>query len=143
MSRRLSGSCLTGADFGARSGAVEEEEAIATDDQLRAILELTPLDALAVQEHTVQTAVVEHPRPTLLAGDDRMPARHGRIVESNVGREAAPDPDPFADERQHRDAPTVAVREEVARLVELFTHRFDPVQIVRVAERRRVTDSVR
>src|SRR3954452_6035609 len=75
---------------------LEEVEAIAPDDDLVAVGQDTPLDALAVDEHAVEAAVVEDAHAVGLAHDQRVPARHGRVVEADVGREAAPHARPLA-----------------------------------------------
>ena len=59
-------------------------------------LQHAPLDALAVDEHAVEAAVVEHPHAVGLAHDQRVAARHRRVVEADVGGEAAPDARPLA-----------------------------------------------
>src|SRR5206468_6803438 len=44
-----------------RRVAIEENEPVAPDDDLVAVVERPPLDAVAVDEHAVEAAVVEHP----------------------------------------------------------------------------------
>jgi len=78
-------------------------EVVAADHDLVAVGERAPLDALAVDEHAVQGAVVQHPQAVGLAHDQRVAARDGGIVEADVSREAAPDPGPLADEREGDD----------------------------------------
>src|SRR3954467_12510137 len=78
---------------------LEEVQAIAPDDDLVAVGQDPPLDALAVDEHAVEAAIVEDAHAVGLAHDQRVPARDGRIVEPDVGREAAPDPRPLTLQR--------------------------------------------
>src|SRR3954452_9411067 len=75
---------------------LEEVQPVAPDDDLVAVGQDAPLDALAVDEHAVQAAVVEDAHAVGLAHDQRVPARHGRVVEADVGREAAPHARPLA-----------------------------------------------
>src|SRR3954469_11712571 len=95
---------------------LEEVQAIAPDDDLVAVAQHAPLDALAVDEHAVEAPVVEDPHAIGLAHDQRVPARHGRVVEADVGREAATDPRPLALERGDANAPAVHPREVLPRL---------------------------
>src|SRR3954462_11311628 len=95
---------------------LEEVQAIAPDDDLVAVAQHAPLDALSVDEHAVEAPVVEDPHAIGLAHDQRVPARHGRVVEPDVGREAATDPRPLALERGDANAPAVHPREVLPRL---------------------------
>src|SRR3954453_14961154 len=95
---------------------LEEVQAIAPDDDLVAVAQHAPLDALAVDEHAVEAPVVQDPHAIGLAHDQRVPARHGRVVEPDVGREAATDPRPLALERGDANAPAVHPREVLPRL---------------------------
>ena len=54
------------------------------------------VDALTVDEHAVEAAVVEQPHAVRLAHYQGVTARDGRVVEADVGGEAAPDPRPLA-----------------------------------------------
>src|SRR3954453_22736692 len=89
---------LTGAGQRLLDG-LEEVQAIAPDDDLVAVGQDPPLDALAVDEHAVEAAIVEDAHAVGLAHDQRVPARDGRIVDPDVGREAAPDPRPLTLQR--------------------------------------------
>jgi hypothetical protein len=77
-------------------------QAVASDDDLVAVGQHAPLDPLAVDEHAVQAAVVQHADAIRLADDQRVAPRHRRVVEAHVRGQAAPDPRPLALER--RDA---------------------------------------
>ena len=83
-------------------GDLDEVQPVAADDDLVAVLQRAPLDALAVDEHAVEAAVVEHAHAVGLAHDQRVAARDGRVVEAHVGGEAAADPRPLARERRRR-----------------------------------------
>ena len=76
---------------------------VAPDHDLVAIGQGAPLDPLAVDEHAVEAAVVEHPQAVGLAHDQRVAAGHGGVVEADVSRQAAPDPGPLALEREGDD----------------------------------------
>ena len=79
---------------------LQEVQPVAPDDDLVAVAQHPPLDALAVDEHAVEAAVVEDAHAVGLAHDQRVAARHGRVVEAHVGGQAAPDPRPLAVERR-------------------------------------------
>src|SRR4029079_18146400 len=51
-----------------------------------------------------------------LSRDEALPARHGRVVEAHVGREAPPDASPLALERRDADAAAVVPGQVLARL---------------------------
>ena len=76
---------------GDRSAHVEEVQAVAPDDDLVAVAQRAPLDALAVDEDAVEGAVVEDPDAVGLAHDQRVAARDRRVVEADVGGQAAAD----------------------------------------------------
>ena len=104
---------------------VDVVQAVAADDDLVAVGQRAPLDPLAVDEHAVEAAVVEHAHAVGLAHDQRVAARDGRVVEAHVGGEAAADPRPLA--RSAARPPSVALLEgevlpglgdQAARLVE-------------------------
>ena len=83
-------------------------QVMAADHDLVAVGERAPLDALAVDEHAVEAAIVEHAQPVGLTHDQRVPTGDGRIVEADVGREAAADPRPLALQGERRPDPVVA-----------------------------------
>ena len=80
---------------------------VAADHDLIAVRERAPLDALPVDEHAVEAAVVEDAQTIRLADDQRVTAGNRRIVEPDVGGEAPADPCPFAlqREREHPASP--------------------------------------
>ena len=88
---------------------IDEVQVVAADHDLVAVGERAPLDPLAVDEHAVEAAVVEHAQAVRLADDQRVAARHGRVVEADVGGQAAADPRPLALQRE-RDDVAVDVR---------------------------------
>ena len=109
---------------------------MAADHDLIGIGERAPFDALSVDEHTVEAAVVEHPQAVRLADDQRVAPRHGGVVEADVGREATPDPSPFALKREHGDVFAIrAVREVLPWFHEAVAELLEPLLIV--ARRRR------
>src|SRR5215213_1928411 len=92
-----------GALVSARAGAVQDQEVEdePADHQLVAVVELAQVDAVAVDEDAVEAAVVEDPDDLALAVDHRVATRDGRVVEADVGRQAAPDPRPALGHRDH------------------------------------------
>src|SRR3954453_3204091 len=104
---------------------LEEVQAIAPDDDLVAVAQHAPLDALAVDEHAVEAPVVEDPHAIGLAHDQRVPARHGRVVEPDVGREAAPHARPLALQRGDVHAPALGPGQVLARLVDHLSRAAD------------------
>jgi hypothetical protein len=88
---------------------VKETQDVAPDDDLVTVSEDPPLDPLAVDEHAVEAAVVEHADAVGLAHDERVAARDGRIVEADVGGKAPADPRPLA--RQRDDSQVIALAE--------------------------------
>src|SRR5579884_34730 len=110
---------------------VQEIQPVATDHDLVAVGQRAPLDALAVDEHAIQAAVIEDPQPVRLAHDQRVPARDGRIVEADVRGEAPPDPRPLALERvRDHILLVVAVGEVLARVGEPLAELIEPAAIV-------------
>jgi len=83
---RLLRGCL-----GADAHEIEPERA---DRDLVPVLQLAPVDALPVEEHAVEAAVVKDAGPAAVAVDQRMTPRHGRVVEAEVRRQAAADAGP-------------------------------------------------
>ena len=75
---------------------VDEMQVVAADHDLVAVGQRAPLHALAVDEHAVEAAIVEHAQPVGLADDQRVAAGDGRVVEADVGGQAAADPGPLA-----------------------------------------------
>ena len=69
-------------------------EVVAPDDDLVVVGEQTPVDALAVHEHPVEAAIVEDVEAARPVDDQRVPTRHGGIVEPDLRRGASPDPRP-------------------------------------------------
>ncbi len=109
---------------------VAEVQVMAADHDLVPVGQRAPLDALAVDEHAVEAAVVDHAQAVGLAHDQRVPARHRRIIEADVSRQAAADPGPLALERECGHVPVVAtVREVLARDVDPITQLRDPILI--------------
>ena len=90
--QRLLGAERGGGRLGAQRRAIGEAQAVAADDDLVAVGEQLRDDALAVDEHAVEAAVVEHAHAVGLGDQHRMAARDGRILEAQVGRQAAADP---------------------------------------------------
>src|SRR3954452_6425019 len=84
------------------------------DRDLVAVVELVPVDALAVQEDAVQAAIVEDACSGPVAMDERVAARHRRIVEADVGGEAAADTRPAILEGGDVDAVVMLERDVVA-----------------------------
>src|SRR6202012_3020855 len=80
-------------------GDVDEVQVMAADHDLVTVGERAPLHPLAVDEHAVEAAVVEHPQAGRLADDQRVAPGDGGVVEANVGGQAAPDAGPLARER--------------------------------------------
>ena len=77
-----------------------------------------PVDARAVDEHAVEAAVVEQPHAVGLAHDQRVAARDGRVVEAQVGGEAAADARPLARQRDRAQLAALLVDEVLARLLD-------------------------
>jgi hypothetical protein len=92
---------------------------VAAHDDLVAVLEGAPFDPVPVDEDAVEAAVVEHPDAVRLAHDQGVAARDGRVVEADVGGEAAADPRPLAGERDDGERLPVLVGEVLAGLGEL------------------------
>ena len=110
---------------------VDEVQMVAADHDLVAVGQRAPLDPLAVDEHAVQASIVEHAQAVRLADDQRVAARHGRVVEADVGGEAAPDPRPLALQRERDEVVARgAVGEVLARLVEPVTDLGQPLAVV-------------
>jgi hypothetical protein len=87
---------------------VHEVQVVAADDDLVAVGQDAPLDALAVDEDPVEAAVVEDPHAVGLAHDERVPAGDGGVVEAHVRGQAATDPRPLALERHDPDLVALA-----------------------------------
>src|SRR5437763_548233 len=104
---------------------------MAADHDLVAVRQRAPFDALAVDEHAVEAAIVEYAQPVGLANDQRVAARDCRVVESDVGCQAAPDPRPFALKRK-RDHLTArrSVGEVLAGLVEAIADLVKPALVL-------------
>src|SRR3954469_18548080 len=107
---------------------LEEVQPVAPDDDLVAVGQDPPLDALAVDEHAVEAAVVQDPHSVRPAHDQRVPARHGRVVEADVRRKAAPHPRPLVLQRGDLHAPALGPRQVLTRL---------PDHLARAGEKRR------
>ena len=104
---------------------------MAADHDLVAVRQRAPFHPLAVDEHAVEAAVVEHAQAVGLAHDQRVPARDGRVVEADVGGQAAADPSPLALEREGDDVVVVgAVGEVLAGLVEPVAQLVEPALIL-------------
>src|SRR5436190_18363361 len=86
------------------SSQAYEVQTEAPDDDLVAVLELVPVHPLAVQEHSIEAAVVQHTHAAVLAMQQSMPPRDRGIVEPDVRREAAPDPGPPFLQGDHSNA---------------------------------------
>src|SRR4051812_12364235 len=71
--QRLAGALELGFD------RLDEVQSVAPDDDLVAVRQHAPFDALAVDEDAVQAAVVEDAHAVRLAHDQRMPARDRRV----------------------------------------------------------------
>ena len=104
--------------LGGRRAPCEELQAVAPDDDLVAVGQRAPLDALAVDEDAVERPVVEHAHAVGLAHDQRVAARDRRVVEADVGGQAAPDPSPLLLQRRDPRRPGVLVGEVLARRVD-------------------------
>jgi len=87
---------------------------------LIAVFQDRPLHALAVHEHSVEAAIVEQAHPVGLTPEQRVPARHGRVIQAQIAGQAAPNPGPLAGERHHFLVPVLAEREILARSLNLF-----------------------
>ena len=98
-----------------RPGQADVVQVEAADRDLVTVDELVPVDALAVQEDPVEAAVVEDAHRSRLAVDERVAARHGRVVEAHVRRQRAAQPGPALLQREHVHA-VVLVGHVVARL---------------------------
>src|SRR5919108_2020962 len=96
---------------------------VAPDDDLVAVGQDTPLDALAVDEHAVEAAVVEDAHAVGLAHDQGVPPRDRRVVEADVGGQAAAHPGPLALERRHPDVAGLVPGQVLAGFAE---HRASP-----------------
>ena len=104
---------------------------VASDHDLVVVGQRAPFDPLAVDEHAVEAAVVEHAQPIGLAHDQRVPARHGWVIEADIGGQAATDPRPLALQREHDDvAVRGAVGEVLTRLVQALADLFEPGAIL-------------
>src|ERR1700682_480199 len=79
-----------------RPGDAQKAEAIAPDDDLIAVAQDLAFHPRAVDEHAVEAAVIEQADTVRLAHDQCVPARDGRIIEAQVGGQAAPDARPLA-----------------------------------------------
>ena len=97
---------------------VDEIQAMAPDHDLVGIGQRAPLDPLAVDEHTVEAAVIQHPQAVRLSHDQGVPAGHRGVVEPDVRREASPDPGPFTLQRVGNDVVSGAVGDVLPRLVQ-------------------------
>src|SRR5581483_9667609 len=62
----------------------EEDQAVLADLELVAGVEIGLLDPVPVQERAVQAAEILDREAARAAGDDRVPARHGDVVEKDV-----------------------------------------------------------
>src|SRR5438128_5692637 len=98
----------------------QEAQAVAPDDDLIAVFERLPFDSVAVHDHAVEAAVVEHPDAIGLAHDQGMAPGDRGIVEAHVGSEAAPDAGPLARQRHDPRLAAVLVAEILARLLDLL-----------------------
>src|SRR5258707_5884172 len=121
--RPCSGAGRHGAGAGARGHGgpradMQEAQPVAPDDDLVAVAQEAPVDAIAVDEHPVQAAVVEQPHPLRVMHDQRVAPRDGRIVEAEIGREAAPDAGPLACQRNSPQLVVLLIDEVVAGLLE-------------------------
>src|SRR5581483_10208595 len=69
----------------------EEDQAVLADLELVAGVEIGLLDPVPVQERAVQAAEILDREAARAAGDDRVPARHGDVVEKDVAVRRSPD----------------------------------------------------
>src|SRR4051794_27821983 len=95
-------------------GDLEIGEPVAADEDLVAVAQASPVDALAVDEDAVERAVVEHAHAVGLADDQRVAAADGRVVEADVGGQRAADARPLLGQRDRDDAAAVLVDEVLA-----------------------------
>jgi hypothetical protein len=116
---------------------VQVLQPVAPHDDLVAVGQRTPLDALAVDEDAVERPVVQDPDAVGLAHDQRVPARHRRVVEAHVGGQAAPDPRPLLAQGEDPHAAAVLVGQVLARLRDLLARGGD--HRVALLGRRRLT----
>src|SRR5688572_1915346 len=111
-----------------------QEQLEPAQGELVVVLELAPVDALAVDPDAVQAAVVEHPDRLPLAVNERVAPRHGRVVEAHVRRKAAAQPGPALLQRDYPDPFAIVVREVVTtcheRLARLLQP-FRPLDVLR------------
>src|ERR687885_589665 len=96
------------------------------DRELVPVGELGQLHALAVPEDTVEAAVVEDPRPSVVAVDERVAPRDRRVVEADVGGQAPPDPGPAVLKGNDSHALIVLERQVVTLLDERFPRLLEP-----------------
>ena len=82
---------------------LQEPQGVAADEDLVAVGQRRPLDALAVDEDAVQRAVVEHADAVRAAHEQGVAARDGGVVEADVGGQGAADAGPLAGERDDPD----------------------------------------
>src|SRR5205085_6766576 len=83
------------------------------DHDLIPVFELVPVDPLAIQEDSVQAAVVEYSDASLVPVKQRMAARDGRVVEAHVRGEASAEPCPSLLERYYANLAVIVEREVV------------------------------
>ena len=100
---------------------------MAPDDDLVAVGQRRPLDAAAVDVDAVERAVVEHAYAVGLGHDERVTARHRRVVEAHVGGQRAADARPLARHGHDDAAPGVLVGQVLARHRQVRARLLDPV----------------
>jgi hypothetical protein len=126
----------------ARSGAGHghEVEVEAADRDLLAVAQLVHVDPLAADEHAVQAAVVEDAGVAVLDVDQRVAARDGRVVEADLGRQAAADSRHPAAQLDDAQAATVVVGEVVAVVLERAARLGEPARVLDVVRADRLAD---
>src|SRR5918999_1572315 len=121
-----SGRAFIHRDRGAVRHEADEEHLEAADVDGVAVLQFRKLDPLPVAEHAVQAAVVEYAGSVGVAIHERVAPRHRRIVEADVGRQAATDSGPALLQRDDAHAVAVLEGEVVARTDERLACLLEP-----------------
>src|SRR5580693_1852538 len=104
-----------------------KRQAITAHQDLIPVVQRPPLDPLTVHEHAVEAAVVEHPYPIGLAHHERVPARHGRVVEADVGGKTTSDPRPLACKRHSLRLISILIQDVLAGLAQLLSGSLHPL----------------
>lgn len=113
-----------------RASAFERVDVEAADDQLVAVAQCRPLDRLAVEQQSVEAAVVQHPEGPARLGDDQgVAAGDAGVVELQVSVGAAADPGPAAFDLEAADRLVFCAEgEEAAGAVERRPRLVQPVR---------------